>query len=94
MHLLGNCHVPPPGETDCLVEENGWEHAVRSDDVQLLLREKGDGRDAGVGDVPDHVAGGWVGAIVDGGEHAWDLCDDGVAGSDSFGVLVDTALMR
>lgn len=94
MHLLGNCRVPPPGEPDCLVEEDGGEHAVRSDDVQLLLRFKSNGRDAGVGDVPDHVAGGWVCAIVDGGEHAGVLRDDRVAGSDSFGVLEDTALMR
>lgn len=93
MHLLGHHHVPPPGKANSLVEEDGWEHTVRSNDVQLLLRKEGDGWDAGVGDIPGHVAGCWIGDVVDGGEHAGGLGDERVAGSDSFGVLKDTALI-
>lgn len=92
LHLLSNGHVPPPSHSDTLIKQYGREDTVRSDHVEFLDSLVCYGRNAGIGNVSDHVASGWISDVVDRSKHARDLGDNRVASANTLSILEDAAL--
>lgn len=91
LHLLGNDHVPPPGETNSLVEQKGGPDSVRRDDIVILLGLVRNGRNAGRRDVADNSIRLGVRDVVDRGEESRNFGDDRVASTGSLGVVIKAA---
>lgn len=92
MHLLSNGHVSPPSHSDTLIKQYSREDTVRSDHIEFLNRLVGDGGNASIGNVSNHVASSWISDVIDGSKHARDFGANRVASANTLSVLENAAL--